>query len=694
MLSATPRVAKIWLIVALSLVSSCAWGQASVNESLETASIYVDGKTGSDSNPGTQTLPLKTIGAAASMAMRNNMQSVGSRVIINPGTYRESVSLNSGKANTSLPITFQPATSGTVFVSGADVWAGWTPYGGNASIYTQSWPYRWGLCPSDPTAPIEQPITLRREMIVVNGQPLTEVLSISAMQPGTFFPDEAASTVYVWPPIGTNMATATVEVATRPTLFSDNGQSFVVVRGLTFQYANSCVQNPAVQVVFKATNVLIDKDNFLWNNAMGLAFAGGVSKFTVQNSVANHNGEMGFHTAQVKYGSWQSDTTAYNNWRGAQGAFYSWDAGGTKFMWDHNSTFNKLSAVYNLAPGAAFDTDNRDATITSLVAVGNYGNGFFAEKSEGPLTFASSYFCGNNLAGDPHLGGFSLRDSALVTLTGNTLFGNGGAQITVAGRLGGYLVDDWETGQTYDLVNENFTLSKNIVAGPSLSQVFSDGYLGGTDWSRFASTLTSDTNTWWAGANSSAFTIPSPQSWTPLDMASWRSTTGQDQNSTWASATSPPQCNVPTQGPDYFFLMLTNVLKPVTTSPAGVATWNVGTMPLGGMTGTVKLTLDGISKIPGASASVSPTSISTSGTAALTLTTGLKTPAGTYPLTIIANSGSLTHTITVSVVVPKSSVRLSTTSLTFPAQKRWNHQFPADHHLDQHWQCAPGHLWN
>ena len=59
-------------ICALLSLSHLAFGQASVNEDLETAFIYVDGAVGSDSNSGTQSKPFKTIGAAASMAQSNN----------------------------------------------------------------------------------------------------------------------------------------------------------------------------------------------------------------------------------------------------------------------------------------------------------------------------------------------------------------------------------------------------------------------------------------------------------------------------------------------------------------------------------------------------------------------------------------------------------------------------------------------
>ncbi len=82
-------------LAAIVSLSHFSFGQANVNESLETAFIYVDGSKGSDSNSGSKTSPLKTIGAAATMAETNNQNGVGSRVTINPGTYRESITLSS-----------------------------------------------------------------------------------------------------------------------------------------------------------------------------------------------------------------------------------------------------------------------------------------------------------------------------------------------------------------------------------------------------------------------------------------------------------------------------------------------------------------------------------------------------------------------------------------------------------------------
>ena len=172
----------LFLFLLLLATSPC-WSQANVNENLETASIYVDAAKGNDSNNGSKTAPLKTIGAAVTMALANNDSSIGSRVTINPGTYRESVVIGGTKRSTNLPITFQAATNGTVFVSGADPIKGWSAYQGSSTIYQASWPFNFGLCPAQaPPARIlaggeagnhlEHPEKMERRTVRQGGRPL------------------------------------------------------------------------------------------------------------------------------------------------------------------------------------------------------------------------------------------------------------------------------------------------------------------------------------------------------------------------------------------------------------------------------------------------------------------------------------------------------------------------------------------
>jgi hypothetical protein len=629
------------------LIPASSWAQAHVNESLETASLYVDGTHGSDSNSGTKLQPLATITKAATLAMDKNAQGVGTRVIINPGTYREAIAISKPYHGTAEPVTFEAATNGTVIVSGADVWTGWSPSG---SLYTHAWPYRWGACAAIPSpAPLQQQIMLRREMIFINGTHMTQVLSKTSMQPGTFFVNESSATVYVWPPSGTDMATATVEVATRPTLFSDNRESNVVLRGMTFQYANTCRGYAAVSFSSSITNILVDSDSVNWNNASGLAFLGGAENFTVQSSFANHNGQKGFATHQVKYGLWQSDTANYNNWRGAQSAFYVYDSGAFRLFLDHNGTFNNPVALFNETNGIHFDTDNENAILSSPLLADNL-YGFLLEKSQGPVTVSNGYFCLNNLQNQVNVGGFDFRNSPNATLTGNIFFANLENQITVNGTLGGVAVRNWETGQSYSLITEHETFSKNTIATNSSSaQTVYDSNLGGTSWTDFATTLNSNYNYWSAG-NSTPFLLPSPKLRSKTSFSGWQNLTLQDRNSTWgAKVSEPSQCSVRPDHADFW--LLANYINGLAVS-GGKAPITVSTVSLGGLTGTVKLSIDGLAAISGASASFSPASISVGGYTVLTVSTKSTTPKGTYPITIIANSGNLTRTVTVSVIVP------------------------------------------
>lgn len=633
------------LFAIVALTASQSWSQANVNEGLETASIYVDTVKGNDSNSGSQTAPLKTIGASVTKALANNDANIGTKVIINPGTYRESVTIGSTKKSTSLPITFQAATNGTVFVSGSALISGWSLYKGSSTIYQASWPYNFAVCPVQaPPAPAQQEIVLHPEMLIVNGTPLTQVLDTASLLPGTFYVD--GSLVYMYPPSGTNVSTATVETATLPTIWQISGQSNVVVRGLTFQYSNACPQSAAVMVGGNSTNILFDTDNFLWNNAMGVDFST-VEEFTVQNSVANYNGQIGFASHEVKNSLWQNNQANYNNWRGAQGAFYTWDTGGTKWMWDHNATYKNMVANFNLANGVAWDTDNETVTFTSGVGAMNLVNGIQIEKTEGPFTVSDSYFCYDNLLNVTQRGGVAVRNSEQVTLSGTTMYDNLVNQFVIVGQPGGIEISNWENGQTYNLITEKFSASSNVFNG-STEAVFSDSYLGSADWNAFVSSVKSNDNLFYA-SSSSTFVVPTPKSGTDITLAQWQSLTGQDKSSSWKSTTAPSECNVAASAKNFWIVSST---YSGATISGGSATINLATFGLGGISGDVALSVDGVSEVSGLSAKFSASSIPVTGSAVLMISAKAGTKAGTYPITILANQGNITHTVAVSVVVP------------------------------------------
>src|SRR5262249_35804233 len=159
---------------------------------------YVDAKKGSDSNPGTQAQPLQTIGAAVSTAKLNNRGGIGTHVFINAGTYREAVLVAGDNRSTNAPITFEATTTGTAIISGADLITGWTASSANPQIFQAAWQYDFPLCGlAADGAPFEQEIVLHQEMIIVNGTPLTQVLTLASMLPGTFFVDNTHNVAYI-----------------------------------------------------------------------------------------------------------------------------------------------------------------------------------------------------------------------------------------------------------------------------------------------------------------------------------------------------------------------------------------------------------------------------------------------------------------------------------------------------------------
>ena len=638
--------------LALFFLPCGAVAQATVNENLETATLYVDGTTGKDTNPGTESKPLKTIGAASALAITNNHNSIGTKIIIEAGTYRESIALTASSKDTSLPITFEAATNGTVIVSGATVYTGWAEYSENKSIYTTGWTNNWGTCPQLTSCPFQQEITMRQELVAVNGTVLTQVLSFIQMQQGTFYVDESANLLYVWPATGTDMATATVEAGTSSSIFSINGKSQIVVRGLTFQYANTCHASAAVMVQGASKNILFDTDTFQWNNGQGLSISDPVTYFTVENSTSLHNGDSGFQEATTKYGLWQSDTTSYNNWRGAQGGYYVCNTSGLHAWEVHDDTISGFTSSFNQAYGIHWDTDNVSISGSGIISSGNLRSGIFIEKDQGPITLNDSYIC--NQTSTQVVGGLVLRNSEGVSFTNGVIMNNLPAEIIMIGVKGGIEVTDWVTNKTSNLITQNFTNTGNTIQGNNSSQLlFTDSYLVDSDWTTFQDTLVSKNNTWWNPDNSATeFLLPTPKAGSSENFSTWKSDTSQDSSSTFKQPSGNPSsaCNLTPVGTDYW-LTVDNAILTVAAGKSAV--FNLTVIPLN-FTKTATLTLDGIAEVNGLSATLSVSSIKTSGTSVLTVTAGKHTAAGTYSITVIANSGSMTRTVTVQLEVTGS----------------------------------------
>jgi len=623
---------------ALVILGTRSYSQANVVEN-QTTVLYVDAKSGADSNSGLAGAPLKTIQAAVNKANTNNQKNIGTKIIVNAGVYRETVNINPVTNQTAVPLTVQAASTGTAIISGSNVLTNWSTDSAVSGAYVATWTPSASTCAVPSGWPTNfNSIALHTEMVFVNGTPLTQVLKASLMVPGTFYEDSASSTLHVLPPSGTNMSTALVEAATRSKTLSIVGRSNVVLRGLVLQHAASCINTSGVTVT-NGSNILIDSVQALWNNWGGIGLSSSTN-YTVQNSIASHNGGVGFQGTKAQYGLYSFNETDYNNWRGAQAAFYDWGMGGTKFFQGRSISVQGHFSYNNQAQGLWFDTDNKNITINNATLVGNVQAALQVERNEGPLTLQNSHLCSSG-------GGINLLTSEQVTVQNNVFYNNGAtnkyqAQIYLAGQNGGKVITDWQTGQSYDLFTTGMVLTGNTFMAAQAGQYVFGTYLSGSDWTSFANTLNAGNNIWYDPTTASSFKIVNGKY---VNLSGWQAATGTDYTSQWAVPSTSPvaACAAPTPSYADFQVNMDNRTYTMSSGKA-VATARVSSFGYG----AVGLRVTGMPA--GVSASISNASM-VSGVATITLLATSAATNQTVPITLWATSGSRVHSVTFSVGV-------------------------------------------
>jgi hypothetical protein len=498
---------------------------AEVSESVG-VTLYVNGPDvkASDSNQGTRDAPLRTIAAATAIAMRNRARNIATRVVVSAGVYRESVSLGSTRSREPAPIIFDSVGNGKVIISGANIWQGWQRSG--ASVWKHSWPYSWGLAPIPAGWESQRitPIVRRREMIIVNGRSLEQVLSRAEMErsSATFYVDDDAHIAYVHPPVGLGLDAATVEVAERNSLLRLQGVENVVLHGLAFEYSNGPMQEAAVSIENSA-NVTIDDCLMVRNNWLGLSVRA-TNRLTIKNSKANFNGGAGMTLWRVDNLLLIDSETSHNNWRGAEGGFIGWAPAGIKSLQVTNATYRGLIAVANQTRGVWFDTDCYNVLLDHAFICGNQTDGIFIEANPGPISLSNSIVC-DNRDGAGVLSG----NSSGVSLNNDILYNNGKSQIMISGLYDAPRpVKRWKTGQTAMIISDHWTFRRDVVVGSGGQPVIATT-LAPQLWKSFIETLITRENVWFNPAQGEAFRMAGGER---LNFAGWQRTT-HDENSTF-----------------------------------------------------------------------------------------------------------------------------------------------------------------
>lgn len=504
-----------------------------VDENAVSQTIYVNPSLdgASDNNPGTELLPVKTLQGAAKILNNNIKQNLGTKVIIYPGVYRESIQTRILDGQENAPIIFEAKEPGSVIISGSDIWKDWQQYPQNKNIYTHSWPYNGGVGDNPWPDNVEiAEISRRKEIVFINGKLLRQRLSLEELTPGSFYISEEQDAVFIYPEPETNLETSQIEVGTRNRIFLTRGVNNLVLRGLKFQHTNDYRQGTVL--ISQGKNILIENCEFLWNNSDGLTIAQS-ENITVRKVTANHNGIRGMSGNRIKNAYYEDVENSYNNWRGDWGGFYGWDSG-QKFLFTRNLTFRRYKAVGNMAAGLWLDSDNSNVWIDEAEICDNFHTGLYIEASHHILV-TNSKICHNhaNPESSYHHPGIFGTTSSHVTLENNVICGNDRSQIKVqvVKSQGGRVVLNWETGEQYKLTSRDWILRNNTIVGEKADQMLiytqpnSEG---------FTDNLFSEGNIWYNPENKEVFKISDRQR-DREDFVKWQELTGQEKTSVFAS---------------------------------------------------------------------------------------------------------------------------------------------------------------
>lgn len=622
--------------------------------------IYVNGSSGSDSNPGTSTRPLKTIQAGVNKAVGDSKSGIATTVDIAPGVYRELVTIGGKTSGSSM--TVRAETPGTVYIDGSDVLTNW--YKASSAVYAYTKSDTVGGCPLPSGWPGGlPPVVLKNQMVFVNGNSLTQVMSASQLVPGTFY--ATSQEVEVYPPSGTDMYTAQVEVAARRGTLTVTNSKDLAFYGINFQHAASCMNTNGANI-YSSSNVLLNDVQANWNNWGGLGISSS-SYVTVENSTLSYNGGVGFTGYRDQHGLFLNNQADYNDWRGEMIAFYDYAQGGFKFLNNRYITVNGQHSYNNQAEGLWFDTDNENVTVENSILVNNAADNLKLEANEGPITVSSNTSCTGGV-------GVLLMDSQGVALTNNYFFGNQNSvgnlqydqngQIFLAGNTGGRTYANFLTGATVTSENKNIKFSGNSFANMAAGQYLFNTYLSGYEWSDFLGSFQSEYNKWSNGPVTSAFRVPGGKTTT---LGGWQSLTGQDGTSVSEVISKAAACTAPAPAHPDFAVLAYNAVNYVSsyvmsngkvTIPLQVKSFNYG---------TVSLRASGLPS--GVSASFSPSSL-VSGNSTLTLTASSSAVSQTVPITIYGTSGSRVHTITLWVAVRRGTTTVAQATVS-PSSLSW-----------------------
>jgi hypothetical protein len=388
---------------------------------------YVDcnAKDADDNGPGTHDHPFRTINHAAQVLQP------GERVVIASGTYREAIHPARGGTGPDAMISYEAAPGANVVVKGAVAVSGWQPSEGwNIGLDQETHqPVKaWELHLDPKLFPSGyNPFALdnvtddrywinyakdnmwnyfrRRGLVFVDGKPLEPVESPSALAgpsprslnffsdihwaplfqefspyAGKVWVESDGLTLHIRLANDDDPAKHVIEITNQESVFSPAKpyQSYIRVKGITFEYAGNSFPNPQQGLVSTnhGNHFIFEDDTFEWANSIGLDignidWAAARPPEPVGFDIIRHNvfrycgieglgGTGGPRNVLVEKNLFE--------WIGWQDAARMSESGGTKMHVTHNLLFrNNVVRHIRHANGIWLDIGNRNDRITGNV---------------------------------------------------------------------------------------------------------------------------------------------------------------------------------------------------------------------------------------------------------------------------------------------------------------------------------------
>ncbi len=461
-----------------------------------TISVNQNHPQASDNNSGTEDAPLKTIKRGFQLVKQNAISDNFVHLKIHEGIYREELYLSTG-AESRAHLLIEGI--GDVVISGSEIYSNWQSTGNGR--FEHEWNYDWGLFTEtqewqNASASMKSKhkdwildsgdLFKRREIVIVNGEIMRQVLSQGEIANGTYYVDEQGNRIVLDPPNGVSMNTATVEVGERWQILQLQRCPNMTVSNLTFQHAATMVEQKAVWIR-GCDNVLIENCRFNDNNFRGLGLYS-CDQAMMRDCEANHNGAQGVDIAFITNLVIEDCETNENNWRGNWAKTYAWAIGGIKILNTANTIIRGHEAVDNLTFGLWFDHDNLHVLVENSVMNRNHMDGMFLEATRGPILVRNCTMNANKL------GGVRIANAERVTLSNNHIANNGRTQIYLRGY--GRMVDTRVTGLEEEMQYTELTFTSNTFISETAEQMLFWTNMNQQQMEPFLQTAESDYNTW------------------------------------------------------------------------------------------------------------------------------------------------------------------------------------------------------